>query len=510
MDVLLNKFVKLNKPMWSNIKDSKNKILIAGFPIHPHYLIGSATLAQAINEIKNYEPILLTNNKSSEVKKIYKSYGFRKYINVRRYLFNIILLLKALISTIKVYIINYNLDDFMEYKLNKIKIGDVIYDSYIRKGNRYSSIKLWSISFYKTLLISHIRFYLFSKLINKYDFKYVIVGDRVYTGSGMLARIAIKNNTKVLLTRLTNVRCYRDYEEIFTNEYKPSKELLKYIIDKKLYKKVDSVLEKRFSGDLKQHDVINAYRHKKRYSPEELYKKLKLNPSYPTVFIIPHVFSDAPHSNESMLFRDYYQWFIETIKYVAKIKNVNWVVKPHPSSYMYNEKGEVEQIVKNLKSDYIYLAPSDLSTASIFDITKTLITVCGTVGIEAACLGIKPIIAGKATYSGFKIAHEPKSKSEYFSILEKIYSIRSLNKEEIIIAKAVFYWSHIATFPKSTILPSEFVYPSPDIKVINKQKKEIYKKIIENLKNNNPKEDPYYLCIKNMIKEDKKYLDYLI
>jgi hypothetical protein len=510
MDEVLNKFVKLNKSKWPNVRDSKNKILIEGFLSLPNHLIGVATIARAIYDVKKYEPIFLISKdseESAEIKKIFKSYGLKKYITLRRGVFNIILLLKAFISTLKVYINNYNLDDFVGYELNNIIIGDLVYDSYIRRNNRYSNIKLWSFSFFKELLFAHIKFYLYNRLIKNYDFKYIVLGHRVYAEYGILARIAIKNNSKVIICRLTNVRCYHNYNEIFTNESKPSKELLDYITDKKLYRKVEKYLEKRFLGNLEQHDVINAYKNKKSYSREELCKELNLDPSYPIVFIMPHAFSDAPHSNRNMLFRDYYQWFIETIKYVNNIENINWVVKPHPSSYMYNEEGEVEQMLKKLKLDYIYLAPSDLSTASIFDIAKTIITACGTVGIEAACMGIRPIIAGKAPYSGFGITYEPKNKSEYFSILKKIYSVVPLNKQEMKIAKAIFYWNCIAAFPNSTIMPSKFVYPSPDIKVINKQKEEIYKMTIENLKNNDPKEDPYYLCIRNMIKENKKYLD---
>lgn len=81
MDELLNKFVKLNKSKWSNIKDSKNKILIEGFSALPNYLIGAATIARAIYDVKNYEPIFLISKdseESMEIKKIFKSYGLKK------------------------------------------------------------------------------------------------------------------------------------------------------------------------------------------------------------------------------------------------------------------------------------------------------------------------------------------------------------------------------------------------------------------------------------------------
>lgn len=513
MDRLIDEFVKLNKHRWSEVKNSKYKICIEGFLNVPNYIAAAATIAQAINDLKNYEPIVIINGnlkEKTEVKKVFESYGIKKYLDIGKYKFNVVFLLKALIATLKVCIQNPNLDKFMDYEVNNIKIGDLIYDTYIRSGNRYSKVKLRGLSFLKEVLKSHIIFYLYTQLVKKHNFRYVILSHRVYVSDGMLARIVIKNGSKVIISRITSVRCYYSYNEIFTDEFKPSKELIRSIINKQLYKKIDSYLKERFTGNIEQHDVINAYRSKKLYSTEELCRNLRLNPSFPIVFMMPHVFSDAPHSNEYMLFRDYYQWFIETIKYINTIKNVNWVIKPHPSSYMYNETGEVERIMKELELDNVHLAPSDLNTASIFNISKTVITVSGTVGIEAACLGIKPIIAGRAIYSNFGIACEPKDKSEYFSTLKNIHSITPLNEQEIITAKAILYWHQIGAFPDSTILPKKGILPSPDPKVIKRQKEESYKVIIEDLKNNNPKNDPYYLCIKKMIKENKKYLTTII
>jgi len=509
LNKLIDDFAKLNKNKWPEMCNNKNKILLDGFQYNPNYLISAATIARAINEVKNYEPIVIISGnlkKNNEVKKIFNSYGIKNYFDVKKYRFNIFIIFKAIITTLKVYINIPNLDMFIEYKLNDIKIGDLIYDQYIRANNRYSKIKLRSLSFFKELLKSHFKFYLYGYFIKKNDFKYIILSHRVYVSYGMLARIALKYGSRVIISGIRRLRCYYNYDEIFTYELKPDNKLIKYIINKQIYTKIDKFLEERFSGNIDQHDAINAYKNKKYYSKEELCNKLKLIHHYPIVFVMPHVFSDAPHSNEYMLFRDYYQWFLETIKYINKIKGINWIIKPHPSSYMYSETGEVEKIVMDLKLNNINLAPSDLSTASVFNISKTIITVSGTAGIEAACLGIKPIIAGKAVYSDFGIAYEPKNKHEYFSILKNINFISPLNEKEIIIAKAILYWTNIGAFSNSTILPLKDIVPNPEQKVMIKQTIDSCKTIIKNLKCNNPQDDPYYLGIKKMIKRNEKYL----
>jgi len=506
---LADNLAKLNKNMWPEMKKCKQKILVEGFLDVPSYLVSAATIARAINDVKNYEPIAIISNnliKNNEVKKIFNSYGIKNFIDIKSHRFNIFIILKAAIATLKVYIGFSNFDMFINYKLNDIKIGDLIYDTYIKQDNRYSKLELWSLSFFKELMKSHFKFYLYTHFIEKYNFKYIVLSHNCYVAGGMLARIGSKHGSKVLASASTKVKCYHNYNDIFTSIVTPSKGIIKHIINKHLYKKTDELLKERFAGDIDQQGAINAYKNKKKYSSKELCKKLSLNPSYPTVFIISHVFSDGPHAYGNILFRDYYQWFIETIKFINNIRNINWVVKPHPGAYAHNEAGQVEQLVRELKLNNIHLAPSDLSTACVFNISKTIITVAGTVGFEAAAFGIKPIIAGEAPYSDFGIACEPKNKVEYFSILKNINSISSLNEKEIIIAKSLFYWNFVGSCLNSTILPKTSVSPSPDPKIIDEQKIKNYKNIIENLKNNNPKNDPYYIYIKKMIKEDKKHL----
>ena len=52
-----------------------------------------------------------------------------------------------------------------------------------------------------------------------------------------------------------------------------------------------------------------------------------------------------------MIFTDYYSHLKETLLFVnqeADTKNILWLVKPHPSSAVYNENGIVERLVKKL------------------------------------------------------------------------------------------------------------------------------------------------------------------
>jgi len=150
LNKLIDNLAKLNENMWPEMKNCEQKILVEGLLNIPRYLVGAATIARAINDVKNYEPIVIVSNnltKNNEVKKIFNSYGIKNYIDIKSHRFNIFIVLKAVIATLNVYIGFSNLDMLINYKLNDIKIGDLIYDTYIRQDNRYSKIKLWSYLF---------------------------------------------------------------------------------------------------------------------------------------------------------------------------------------------------------------------------------------------------------------------------------------------------------------------------------------------------------------------------
>ena len=61
-----------------------------------------------------------------------------------------------------------------------------------------------------------------------------------------------------------------------------------------------------------------------------------------------------------MIFTDYYSHLKETLLFVnqeADTKNILWLVKPHPSSAVYNENGIVERLVKKINNSKIIMCP---------------------------------------------------------------------------------------------------------------------------------------------------------
>ena len=86
------------------------------------------------------------------------------------------------------------------------------------------------------------------------------------------------------------------------------------------------------------------------------------------ILIAPHAFSDAPHINGKLIFKDYYTQFIETLNFIKKIENKNnflWIIKQHPGNFLYHEQEIFKEIVLNYVSEKVILCPDKVNTNNL-------------------------------------------------------------------------------------------------------------------------------------------------
>ena len=63
--------------------------------------------------------------------------------------------------------------------------------------------------------------------------------------------------------------------------------------------------------------------------------------------ILPNVFIDNLLTHDKGLYSTPIEWFTETLKIISKIKNVNWIIKPHPSEKIYNTNITAKNLFNN-------------------------------------------------------------------------------------------------------------------------------------------------------------------
>ena len=158
-----------------------------------------------------------------------------------------------------------------------------------------------------------------------------------------------------------------------------------------------------------------------------------------------HAFSDANHGaqlGKKLLFNDYYDHLKLTLEYLNECNNkdVLVIVRPNPTSYFNNEFENIRFLVKKLNNKNIIISPPKISSYNLIKVCDHVITSRGTTGMEFACEGKRPIIAGAAVYSKLGFSMEFSSRKEYFKALKNITNIKPLSKNQIILAKKTLYF----------------------------------------------------------------------
>jgi hypothetical protein len=383
-----------------------------------------------------------------------------------------------------------------------IYIGDLIYDTILRNNAGLYTINKVRIkfSYFKYLYLAYLTAIIYKKIFSKYNIKYVHFGLLVFIKWGIPARIADKSGAIVILARKNLMKNYKNLD-ILEGQYRPRiSEVNRLKECDFVYEDADNYFNKRFSGDVNEIDVLKSYKGKKEYDNDSLVKLLNLDKNKPTVFIMPHAFSDGPHHTPigKLLYKDFYVWFVETLKIVSTSKNANWIVKPHPMSFKYKEEGAVERLVSLYGKDNVKLCPKDLNTKSIKDIADAIITVQGKSGVEFSCFGIPAVVTSLASYSGFGVAVEPKTIDEYVDILRNIQKLPKLSEEQIKTAKVLSAMMFIYSRTNDPLLCFKQDILNP-IKLTDEEK---IKQLCALMREYDKSKDEFYLRIKDLLNMD--------
>jgi len=500
-------FLKCNRRYWSSFDGMRygGKYILVDLMVdnHPGYLMGNCIIANYLKKMCKADLVGIVNRKTQrKVVHLARSYQIDKFL----YPYNLLGRIKneyRCLELLKENRIN-NLQELLDLQLGKIKIGDLIYDTYLK---RTGSGTIEDISDLKRYIKEAISLYLFfKKIFERYDITATIQGHIVYSSFGILARTAIAHESIVYARKpasgpMTVKRC-TSMDDALTYEYRVDKKEFMELYTQfgsEAVEKGKAYIEQRFfdSNDVTDTDAIIAYsKSKKLYTKQELLLRLNISAGKPIVCIMSHIFPDAPHSHKWMLYNDYYEWLYETIKFIDKIKNVNWIIKEHPSVKYYNPRHTATEAVEQLciSSDHIKLVPENLNSASLLDIVDAIVTVRGTAGLEFSTFSIPCILTGESPYSGHGFTIEPKSKDEYIEILNRIHKIGMLKDHQDGHANFIAFLIFCLFRVKCSLIPEmQAVF----WKNINEEK--VWREALHRLNTQLIEDDPLYNALKQQI-----------
>lgn len=347
-------------------------------------------------------------------------------------------------------------DQLVNFKNDGISIGRAVYDTYMRSCSSVTvdldSPRLQEI-LEETLLIQNVtqRYFLNN------DVSYVILGHAVYANWQIVSEIAVKHGAEVLVTANSRVAPvhwvnrnlglqvfdHSMYKSIFDSFSKDEQEQ-KRIKGKKL-------IDKRLSGVID--DGIN-YMRVSPYGDFENSFKLDANKRHNIVFML-HAFSDSPHIYKTMVFPDFYEWIVESLKYIEEndlSTKYNIYIKPHPNGFTHESR--TVMMLLELFS-FVKLIPSSFNNKFLLSNPRlTVVSVHGTVSAEFASRKIPVILCGDNPTSSFSFAFEAKTKREYFELIERAEKLVVSEVQK----KEVYEFLYMSNYHHTSISFSDFPF----------------------------------------------------
>ena len=170
-------------------------------------------------------------------------------------------------------------------------------------------------------------------------------------------------------------------------------------------------------------------------SREEVRERLELSDDRPVVAIFPHIFWDATFFWGTDLFRDYEEWFVESVAGAIANPRAQWLIKVHPGNLVKNARDSVEGEPSEMVAlrdlgpmpPHVKVIPAttDISSLALLEAIDVCVTVRGTIGLEAAVLGKTVITAGTGRYDRLGFTVDPATRDDY---LQRIATIHELER----------------------------------------------------------------------------------
>ena len=373
---------------------------------------------------------------------LYKRIGANNFIFYENFFFRIIN--KKTISILKRL-----LKENLKYK--KINLKKIISSTLLRKEKKgiidfknYNSEILRKIISKSIHIIDNLDFLILSKKPDHFIFE-----DRGYVPEGLFFEFAVNNKIDVIefhtghKPNLLNFKRYNKFNmmvhpfSITKKKFHQVKSQLSYTT---LKKKVSKEFIECYRNEL-WFSEVGTTRAKKEISKKNFIKSLNLDPKKKIACFFNHILWDATFFWGKDLFDSYQDWLIESVKMMYKKQDINWIIKCHPANVVKNfrdnskvfaEEELLKCYFKNLPNN-IKIIPSDsqISTFSLLKLIDYCITVRGTIGIEAACLGIPVITAGTGRYEDYGFTHNSTNKNIYLSKLRGIDKLPKLSQSQL-------------------------------------------------------------------------------
>ncbi len=317
------------------------------------------------------------------------------------------------------------------YKINNILIGDLIYDSYLKK-NLIPTLDISSKNF-KNFFLDSLKLYFFwENYFKKDNVKSLVLYHSVYI-SALPLRIALSKNIPSYIynyERFYKLNQSRKFVGLEYLDYKKKFSLFSKNKKKEYLNFSKKKIMKRFKGK-----VVSDIPYLSKTAYGKIIKKRVLKRSNKLkILIAPHSFCDSPHCFGNNLFTDHYEW-LDSLGKISNETDYDWYIKCHPDYTGYFDN--TDELIKKFVIKYPkieYLKSNTSHNQIIKEGISAVLTVNGNIAGEYPFFGIPAINASlNHPHINYNFSITPKNKNEYFRLIKKLKSLKlKIKKKEVL------------------------------------------------------------------------------
>lgn len=227
-------------------------------------------------------------------------------------------------------------------------------------------------------------------------------------------------------------------------DFKTPVDYLEYNLFSKLkYKQQNFFIENGFKElNKRQENLVNdinvRYAYSKKNKLDNFHKNLSSNKNI-KVLVASHAWFDFPHSFGMKNFDNYYDFILTTYEIAKTSPNIEWYFKPHPTESWYGGF-QLKDVIKD-KFKNISITNDNCSTSEIINLCDVVITVHGTIALEAGICKKLIICADNNYFKNWPFVKTATSKSNYINLLNDLKRFKQNENSNYKLAAACLYGS---------------------------------------------------------------------
>jgi hypothetical protein len=312
-------------------------------------------------------------------------------------------------------------EDVLNLETEGIKVGDLIYDTYLRYADK-PQLDLKD-PYLETLLLQTLNILFVSrKKIEEYNVVALVSSYTTYIYHGIAVRVCLQKNIPVYTVGAYYSLVHKVRKEFpsHANNHYLFKELFEQVKDKEtLADGYKEIFENRFKGKI---DSATAYMKESAFSAATNTELDGIDWNN-TVVVLAHCFFDSPHIYRDLLFPDFYDWMIFTLEELKKQTGLTVLVKQHPNGLPMNEPLFAELAARYANTNIRFIDKKTSQLQIINSRPAAIITAYGTAAAEFAYQGFPVITIYDNPFTSYDFTHLANSKDEYRKLLQDVLKL---------------------------------------------------------------------------------------